>query len=420
MQKTFINNKSLKITFLFSLLLFFGVVADVRASVRYDVNQDGEITASDALLVLRNSLGFDMVNSHWEITELTGDVNCDDSANSVDAMLILRHSLGLDIDKNKLIELENEIKNTLDNLQADTNLSLKVVTDKGDIFKHDIGASTENTSYESASTAKLITATIILSLVDDGILSLDDSPQDYISSWPTTGNLSLIKLRHLLSFTSGLSNHAICSNLPNYDFEDCVGRIVIRNPDSKIPGEEFYYANTHLQVAGLMAIKASNFSSWQDVFSQFQDKTSLLTNAKYDLPSLSNPRLAGGMHWNTKEYVEFLEALYRGEILSNELLSQMHSDQLGDAEISNSPASLINEDWHYGFGTWIECHSDQYNCAETTRVSSPGAYGAYPFIDYQYKYFGIIARQNDTFRDGYDVFMSVSEKLEDWALMTCN
>jgi hypothetical protein len=39
-------------------------------------------------------------------------------------------------------------------------------------------ASSPSTLYESASTSKLITAVVILSLVDEGVLSLDDHPQD--------------------------------------------------------------------------------------------------------------------------------------------------------------------------------------------------------------------------------------------------
>ena len=65
--------------------------------------------------------------------------------------------------------------------------------------------STPDTSYQSASTSKLVSAAIILSLVDRGVLYLDDHPQKYIS-WPASGAASQITLRQLLAFTSGLNN----------------------------------------------------------------------------------------------------------------------------------------------------------------------------------------------------------------------
>ncbi|VAW96261.1 hypothetical protein MNBD_GAMMA19-245, partial [hydrothermal vent metagenome] len=48
-----------------------------------------------------------------------------------------------------------------------------------------------------------------------------------------------------------------------------------------------------------------------------------------------------------------------------------------------------------------------------------GAYGAYPFIDFENGYYGILARQGElgTFQEGIKLFESVSQKLKNWALM---
>ena len=322
-----------------------------------------------------------------------------------------------------LTKLESEIKTDLNAAITDTDFTLMMESEKGKTFTHSTGNSKASILYQSASTSKLVTAVVILSLVKDNKLSLEDHPQDYITTWPTTGNLSEIKLNHLLSFTSGLVNEPICINFPNANFETCVGNIAASNGISKLPGEEFYYSSTHLQVAGLMAIKASGLSSWQEVFEQFKSNTGLFVNADYDLPSLQNPRLAGGMHWIGEEYLEFLKMIYKKEILNAELIDLMTSDQISNATIGYSPALVgVSEDWHYGFGNWIECHANLNNCMQTTRVSSPGAYGAYPFIDYENKYYGIIARQGalGTFRNGYELFESVSPKLEKWAAVECN
>ncbi|THB69616.1 MAG: serine hydrolase, partial [Gammaproteobacteria bacterium] len=66
---------------------------------------------------------------------------------------------------------------------------------------------------------------------------------------------------------------------------------------------------------------------------------------------------------------------------------------------------------------WMECNSATYNCDPADRVSSPGAYGAYPFIDFSSGVYGIIARQGalGTFAEGYQVFSSVVTEIESWA-----
>ena len=319
-----------------------------------------------------------------------------------------------------LEELEAEIRDDLDIYNTDADFTLLIKAENGRIFSYSRGGSDETLSYRSASTSKWVTTAVVLSLVDDGTLSLDDHPQDYIATWPTSGNLAAIQLKHLLSFTSGLTDAPFCLNRPNYDFETCVENIADANGRSKTPGEEFYYSSAHLQVAGLMAVKAAGLSSWQELFEQFKSETGLFATADYDLPSSTNPRLAGGMHWNAAEYVEFLEALRKHEILNADLINQMASDQISAATIGYSPAiDGLGEDWHYGFGNWIECHANPNNCTETTRISSPGAYGAYPFIDYAHGYYGIIAREGSlgSFPDGYALFESISPKLELWAAM---
>jgi hypothetical protein len=317
-----------------------------------------------------------------------------------------------------LAEIESDIISTLDAYETDLDFTFFIQSANGNSLVHSTGGSSEFVTYESASTSKLVTAVIILSLVDDNVLSLDDHPQDYISSWPTTGNLADITLSQLLSFTSGLSNEPLCLHGASQNFENCIDNIATQNSDSPSPGSEYYYSSAHLQVAGLMAIKASGYSSWESLFTGFQADTSLFLNSSYDLPSTSNPRLAGGMHWIADDYVQFLAALYNNSIVPAELLTQLSSDQISSATISNSPAlDTLNEDWHYGYGAWIECEENPYNCDQTNRISSPGAYGAYPFIDFEHGYYGIIARQGElgTLETGIEIFRAVQQHTEDWA-----
>ncbi len=46
---------------------------------------------------LKKFLGFNMLGTNWVTGTHAGEVNCDDASNSTDAMLILKKSLGLDV-----------------------------------------------------------------------------------------------------------------------------------------------------------------------------------------------------------------------------------------------------------------------------------------------------------------------------------
>ena len=324
--------------------------------------------------------------------------------------------------KSALAEVLNE---QLAAVESEVDFAFYLEDDQGHSFKYERGTATMDTPYESASTSKWVSATVILTLVDKGLLSLDDAPSDYLSEteWPVdaTHPLYAITLRELLNFTSGLSDEAPCHNLPNRDYFKCVASIAEQNlTTGTTPGSAFYYASNHLQVAGAMAVRAGGYSDWASLFADFKTDTGLFSHSDYNLPSTTNPRLAGGMTWTGNDYVEFIRQFKNADFYSSDaLVVQASSDQLGDTPIAYSPALLrTGEDWHYGFGMWIECHSAQWNCTNVTQVSSAGAFGAYPFWNKQYGFIGIIARQGElgTGFEGYDTYKEVRTAAENWAM----
>lgn len=323
-----------------------------------------------------------------------------------------------------LTSQENALSQWLDDYPADTDFTLLLQSASGKGYVHSTGSSSAATLYESASTSKLVTATVIMALVEDGILTLNAHPQDYISGWPQTGNLAQITLQQLLNFTSGLTEEPLCLNSGISAFDSCVLKIADAN-GSITPGTEYYYASTHLQVAGMMALQAaiaagglSAGADWSDLFGAFKAQFSVFASSTYDLPSASNPRLAGGMHWTGNDYMAFLQALYEGNIVSSATLTQMRTDYLGSATMVYSPAAAVGASWHYGDGLWLEgCDGSSLNCI-SPRISSPGAYGAYPFIDFELGYWGLLARQGSlgTFNKGYELMDGARTMLDNWAL----
>jgi len=165
-----------------------------------------------------------------------------------------------------------------------------------------------------------------------------------------------------------------------------------------------------MTVAGLMAENATGMS-WDSIFSEFVTSVNAIaavnnytvSNAtKYTKASSQNPWLAGGMDSSVKDYNAFLYALYSRSLLSNQSFQAMIADHTSNVTIIYSPADeTANETWHYGLGCWPECpYSDWqsppcgfYNGSNSTTpytVSSPGAFGFYPWINLDANYYGIV------------------------------
>lgn len=313
----------------------------------------------------------------------------------------------------------SDLAAAIDDHETDADFTLVLGNHQGVFFSHSKGDSSETTVHESASTSKWVTAAVLLHLVDEAgadSFSLSTKANELLAGWTDASDdpRSEITLTHLLSFTSGLEfaeDESVCTLLGTGTIQTCVARIYADAADlAQTPGEHFVYGSNHLQVAGLMTMRHMDATTWGEVFEAFKVDTGLFPNGRFDLPNEDNPRLAGGMHWTASEYVEFLAALFEGELLSEASRAAMFSDHTPEDAVSidYSPVLAgVGEDWHYGLGVWLECHEPAFTegCLAARRFSSPGAYGAYPFIDFGRGYYGILAQQEGlgSFRDGHDL-----------------
>lgn len=330
----------------------------------------------------------------------------------------------------ELAALEQSMRETLDLAAVDAGVTsnpdftVMLETADGRTFSYTHGGSSPTTRYESASTSKWVTAVVLMDLVDRGALTLETRAQALLPFWLE----DTVTLRHLLSFRSGFDQEPLCINSPIGNFANCVEAIYSTNEGNALPaGARFEYSSTHMQAAGLMAIRATSASGWTQLFSEFKARTGLFPSGAYDLPSANNPRLAGGMHWTATEYQDFLRALVKGTVLSAGARMELFANQRGSALVVTSPSlgGLIAEDWSYGLGNWLECPGanapNTYNCGSGHRNSSPGAYGSYPFIDFDSQYFGIVAQQGalGSGDEGVQVFRTIRVQADAWATRRC-
>ncbi len=336
-------------------------------------------------------------------------------------------------DANEKLAIESNIIEALNDYRKWYDIStwhpftLLVGNTHGSKLVVSVGDSTADTAYESASTAKMVTGAVILRLIDQGHLSLSDKPIDSISFWHRyryrRSKLDDVELRHILNFTAGLNAENLCIYNKSVSFKDCVKKIYNWNKfTGVVAGTYQSYSNTSQQVAGLMAMNALGESRWADVFNRFKAETGTFNNSVYSIPSIESPLLAGGMVWTGNDYFDFLKKYYEGKLFSSSHLLSAESELVKITKgIGVSPIKkIIGQDWRYGYGFWLECNVEvplEYNCAGVTRISSPGAYGAYPFIDYPKGLYGILSIKAGMGGDpeGYKIVESIQPLLNQWA-----
>src|SRR5262249_58733462 len=105
--------------------------------------------------------------------------------------------------------------------------------------------------------SKQFTATAILMLAEEGKLSLDDPVSRFL---PTLTRASEVKIRQLLSHTSGYQDHWPQDYVPPFMLQETTAEGILdrwaRRPLDFDPGTDWQYSNTGYVIAGLIAEKA--------------------------------------------------------------------------------------------------------------------------------------------------------------------
>ncbi len=340
-----------------------------------------------------------------------------------------------------LSALEDQMNSLIQAEGQSKKMTLILESESGVRFIASVLEEPDDFLYLPDSTTKWITSLVILDQVAKGNLSLDTKAADLLAEradWPQTGNLSQITLRHLLAQTSGLVDNPSCSYLPFYSMEGCVKQIArihekySDDPDYA-PGNGFFYAYAHFQVAGLMAIEAAQRTEpdremdWDRLFRDFKAGTGLMPRAFYIIPNPWNPMLSGGMSWKALDYHEAIRAMYHRQVLTPDLINAMLAPQTLDSvpdpaqEFAFNPMSEQGYDlgvMQYGLGNWVEGDTDEDGVWQSWgRNSSGGLFGSYPFMSEQDGYFGVLAKQSTprTFDEAYAFFEQLEPLIRQWA-----
>lgn len=289
---------------------------------------------------------------------------------------------------------------------AHGGMALVLVKDAEIIYDAGFSGLTGDSIIPIASASKWLSGGVIMALVDEGVLSLDDTASQYLNNY--TGLHGKMTVRHMFSHTSGLPAHSTSSIIPGSD--DILGNKSITLGESvdmiaevellAPPGTQFCYGGLSMQVAGRIAEVASG-KSWLTLFEEKIAHPLHMKDTDYNgLGYTTNPRIAGSIQTSAHQYMNFLEMLlnkgvYNGtRVLSEKAVAEMLKDQTNGVPIVRSPwaqyehPSPVAKEVRYGIGCWGEVIDETGKIKE---ASSQGAFGFSPWIDIDRNLAGVLA-----------------------------
>ncbi|MEM6415799.1 MAG: serine hydrolase [Pseudomonadota bacterium] len=279
------------------------------------------------------------------------------------------------------------------------NVRVIIGNESGILFEYAKGNLPPNNAYRIASASKMLIGVVLFRLVERGILSLDDNPQDYISWWTDDADdpRSKITLTHLLSSVSGFNSRpfsggCLLGRVPS--IEECVQNIYEAGLQST-PGAEFHYGPSHFDVAVFIAESATNMSFAQLFQAEIIGPAGLSPNTAFGASTIRRNRGVGA-YSSPMEYAKVLEMLLRGDLVKN---TQAFTENRTQSSLFvYKPGVNVPGvgDWRYALGVWRECDLSFFSndCETDVVISSPGALGWTPWIDFKNGYYGLIAHED--------------------------
>lgn len=277
--------------------------------------------------------------------------------------------------------------------------TLVLVQNGDEIFNRSYRNSSDSKVIPIASATKWLSGSVIMSLVDEGLLSLDDRVGTFLPLF--TGKKADITIRQLMSHTSGLDTTSSYHLDRDLTLAQAVDSIALNVQLIAEPGTEFAYGGASMQVAGRIAEIVSG-KSWDRLFAEKITRPLGMADTDYEgLGRTDNPQIAGGARSSARDYMRFLLMLLNGgvyngqQILSEEAVRTMHLDQTNGAVIVSSPygkySDLDNgiDSTRYGIGNWRERVNP--TTGEVITSASQGAFGFSPWIDREHNLAGVLS-----------------------------
>lgn len=244
-----------------------------------------------------------------------------------------------------------------------------------------------------ASCSKWLSGAVLMSLVDEGRLSLSDTLGRYMPIFTTYGKGG-ITVAQLFSHTSGFVGDS--EQGFEYDntitLQEAVDYIAQYVPLVNPPGTAFYYGSVSMHVAGRVCEVVSG-KSWATLAREKIFDPCGMVNTDYGLTP--NPIIAGGARSTPGDYMQFLDMIVNKgvatngtRVLSEAAVAAMQENYVAGTTVYYTPAPpYLHFTNFYGIGNWRD---DLSATGALIENSSPGAFGTHPWINHEKGYTGIV------------------------------
>lgn len=268
-------------------------------------------------------------------------------------------------------------------------IGLVVVDRCGTLYQQAVGRELDAESL-IASATKLTSATVMMSLVDEGLIALDDRIDDYLPYFPS--HTGAITLRQLLSQTHGLPFSNSCIPAPGEQsafltLDSCVRKIAqdVQPEDmTHTPGTVCDYSPAvSYQIMGRMAEVVTD-QSWETLWRERVGTPLAMTHSTF--VELENPRVGGGLSTSLEDYAHLVQMYLRdGEWSGTRVLSEWAVAEMQIDSCAGLPfdSDVDKAEIGYGLTWWID--ENDVN-GTPIQLSVAGAFGAIPWINHTHDY----------------------------------
>ncbi len=259
------------------------------------------------------------------------------------------------------------------------------------LHQHTSGSYRLDTEVPIASASKWLTAALVMTLVDQGKLTLDAPVAAYA---PELAGLvgPAVTMRQLLSHTHGLGPTDGCE----LDPVASDGSTACNGTPVDPPGTTFAYGSTGPDLAGRV-VEVLTGQPFETAFQQRIAEPVGMTGTTFlgspGKGETAQPDPAGSARSTASDYLRFEQMLAAGgtidgrTVLSPASVQSMFQVETAHAHFKDDEVAAELDSIGYALGAWVES-ANADGRAEV--IDGSGAYGAYPWIDTRRGVYGIV------------------------------
>jgi len=294
------------------------------------------------------------------------------------------------INNEKLERIKNNIENYFGGLEDKKKFSgqllvsikgEKVISKGFSMANYELDVpNTNKTKFRICSITKQFTVVLIMQLVENGLLSLNDTLNKYIEDYPKGDKVTI---HHLLTHTSGIPDYTDGEEYEkifkrtSHTVEELINHFKSFAYEFE-PGEKFSYSNSGYTLLAYIIERITNKSYEENLQENIFDKLSMVdsgidnhrkiingrvsgyclnedgTRINCDFGDMSRYHGSGEIYSTIEDLYLWNDALYKGKVVSEESLNKMISKQ-----------AKMDEDNYYGYGVIV---SDMEMGGKTRRL----------------------------------------------------